>query len=279
MPLTRRADGTQAVNQVYASWWNDFMDLLTGAMTDQNVTIGNVVKVTRQGSTSQGTDFYQMQATTNAAHQYNLYIGGSGEFGIWDGTAAAAMLSGTASGLTLAGNLTLTGTTLTAGNKGNIVFSTDAGGDVSINTGASGLVYLNGTKAYVDSGGYFTTSGMFKWVGTLAGSASTVLRMLPTDTGAKQWGLYYNTDNSLSFYNNTDSITAMKLDATGNMTLNGSIHSSGLLGTGPQSVARIGAYDTSGGLGTPTIAIYIGTTDPTTVAGLTVNNGDLWIKA
>lgn len=44
MALTRRADGTGAANRVTAAWWNDFMDLFTGVMTDQPVTFGNTLR-------------------------------------------------------------------------------------------------------------------------------------------------------------------------------------------------------------------------------------------
>lgn len=39
MPLTRRTNGSGGSNLVGASWWNDYMDLLTGVMTDQQVKI------------------------------------------------------------------------------------------------------------------------------------------------------------------------------------------------------------------------------------------------
>ena len=43
MALTRRADGTQPINLVNSTWWNDFYDLLTGVMSDQPVTISNTL--------------------------------------------------------------------------------------------------------------------------------------------------------------------------------------------------------------------------------------------
>lgn len=43
MALSRKTDGTGAANLVTAAWWNDFYDLLTGAMSDQPVTIANQV--------------------------------------------------------------------------------------------------------------------------------------------------------------------------------------------------------------------------------------------
>lgn len=48
------------------------------------------------------------------------------------------------------------------------------------------------------------------------------------------------------------------------------------VGSGAGGVARIAVYDTSGGLGLYYAAAYIGTTDPATVGGLSVANGDLW---
>lgn len=48
MPLTVRQNGTTVggqPNNATASWWNDYYDLLTGAMTDQPVTLGNTLTV------------------------------------------------------------------------------------------------------------------------------------------------------------------------------------------------------------------------------------------
>ena len=39
MALTLRTNGTSGVNLVTASWWNDYLNLLTGSMTDQIVTL------------------------------------------------------------------------------------------------------------------------------------------------------------------------------------------------------------------------------------------------
>jgi hypothetical protein len=39
MALTRRMDGTTSASQVFASWWNDYLDLLSGIMKDQAVIL------------------------------------------------------------------------------------------------------------------------------------------------------------------------------------------------------------------------------------------------
>jgi hypothetical protein len=39
MALTRRGDGTGAAFQVSSAWWNDYYDLLTGAINDQPVSL------------------------------------------------------------------------------------------------------------------------------------------------------------------------------------------------------------------------------------------------
>lgn len=41
MPLTTRTNGSGGSNIIQASWFNDFMNLLTGVMSDQPVTINN----------------------------------------------------------------------------------------------------------------------------------------------------------------------------------------------------------------------------------------------
>lgn len=61
MALTVRGDGTGTAFLVSSSWWNDYYDLLTGAMTDQPVTISN--KVTLK--------------TTNAQLAWNGTLSGS----------------------------------------------------------------------------------------------------------------------------------------------------------------------------------------------------------
>src|SRR5579859_560249 len=39
MPLTRRTDGNNPANIISSSWFNDFLDLLTGKINDQQLTI------------------------------------------------------------------------------------------------------------------------------------------------------------------------------------------------------------------------------------------------
>jgi hypothetical protein len=41
MPLTLRTNGSGSQNIVSASWWNDYYNLLTGSMSDQEVTLKN----------------------------------------------------------------------------------------------------------------------------------------------------------------------------------------------------------------------------------------------
>lgn len=45
MPLTVRSNGSLSANIITSSWFNDYRDLLTGAMTDQEVTIKNNVVI------------------------------------------------------------------------------------------------------------------------------------------------------------------------------------------------------------------------------------------
>lgn len=43
MPLTRRTNGSSSSNIIQASWFNDFMDLFTGVMTDQPITFATTI--------------------------------------------------------------------------------------------------------------------------------------------------------------------------------------------------------------------------------------------
>lgn len=45
MALTYKTNGRLPANVIEASWWNDFIDLLTGIMTDQPVHLGNTLQV------------------------------------------------------------------------------------------------------------------------------------------------------------------------------------------------------------------------------------------
>jgi hypothetical protein len=50
MPLTTRTNGSGGSNIIQASWFNDFMNLLTGSMSDQEVTIKNNLRLISIGS-------------------------------------------------------------------------------------------------------------------------------------------------------------------------------------------------------------------------------------
>lgn len=112
MALTRRADGTAPVNQVFAAWWNDFYDLLTGAMTDQAITIASTTatRLTRVGSTSVETPLLSLKTTVSAAHEYDLRVDTNGNIKLYDVTQGGAVLYGGKNGLTMVpsgGNLTV----------------------------------------------------------------------------------------------------------------------------------------------------------------------------
>lgn len=62
MALTVRGDGTGSAFLVQSAWWNDYHDLLTGAMTDQSVFL----KYTPGGST--GLPTLKVQAGTNSSN-------------------------------------------------------------------------------------------------------------------------------------------------------------------------------------------------------------------
>lgn len=97
------------------------------------------------------------------------------------------------------------------------------------NTTQAALLDSNGNLTIL---GNFTLSGSggMTWNGTLGGANKAVLTMVPTDVSTKNWGLYYNvSDNSLSFFDATDSVTALRLFTTGNAAIAGTLTVGGSL--------------------------------------------------
>lgn len=127
MALTRRLDGNQANNLVTSDWWNTYYDLLTGAMTDQPVTIANTVTATKQGSTSQNTPLMSLKTTVSAAHQYSLYISAAAEYGVWDDTANTKVFTATPTELKVPGKVTWNKTLAGASQQVLQMTPTDAG--------------------------------------------------------------------------------------------------------------------------------------------------------
>lgn len=107
----------------------------------------------------------------------------------------------------------------------------------------------------------------FNWNGTLNAANRQILQMSPTDAGAKNWGLFYQTSNALAFYNGTDATTPLTLNPDGSAIIGGALNVNKIL--------TFGVYD--GALATiRTVRVFIGTVDPSTYT--TVNEGDIWIK-
>lgn len=78
MPLTRRQNGNNPSNIIQASWFNDFLDLLTGYMPDQPVTINNTLT-----ANALSTDNGKISTDGNG----NLILNGGGDTGLHLNTA------------------------------------------------------------------------------------------------------------------------------------------------------------------------------------------------
>src|SRR6266851_5780265 len=76
MPLIQRSNNTTQI--VQASWWNQFVDLLTGAMSDQPVTINNTLIADKLAS-----DNGKISTDGNG----NLILNGGGATGLHLNTA------------------------------------------------------------------------------------------------------------------------------------------------------------------------------------------------
>lgn len=122
MALTTQQNGTTVgglSNQARASWWNDYKDVLTGVMTDQNIVLNYRPGVTNSKQTLvlQGDGFnalfkaYKSDNITQAAlldSNGNLTI--SGAFTI-AGAMSGITTLGTSGNVTVGGTLGVTGAT------------------------------------------------------------------------------------------------------------------------------------------------------------------------
>lgn len=74
MPLTVRTNGSLSPNIITASWFNDFLNLLTGAMQDQEVTIQNVLILKALGAAPSAAATAALAAGTTLGIGQYVYV-------------------------------------------------------------------------------------------------------------------------------------------------------------------------------------------------------------
>ena len=171
MPLTVRVNGKfvggspTPNNQVQASWWNDFRDLLTGVMTDQPVTIANSITgktFFANGALSSGNKAIDLQQTYAiwSDNTASTFTGGTTRLWVDAPNLGEMHFGGRSSANVLAGirfrtaNVTIdsSGGTATPGQftvQGGIKTSLDAG--KILTSGGGALTLQGGTAAHPDS--------------------------------------------------------------------------------------------------------------------------------
>lgn len=217
MALTRRLDGNQSNNLVTSQWWNDFYDLLTGAMTDQAVSIANNLtakKFVANGTLSAANQVADLQqnfgifsdntATTFGGATSRLWFQAGGTTGTQEMHLGPRAGNSALAGLrVLANNFTLTNN----GSGVNGAFSVTGGITTSLD---SGKLVSDGT-------------GKLSFLKTLGGANQTLQSWFPSD-GTKEWRVNYNTDGTVSFFDATDNKVALKLLTTGGILTDNGAH-------------------------------------------------------
>lgn len=128
MPLTVRTNGSAGSNIITASWFNDFLNLLTGSMQDQEVTIKNVL-------TMIGIQAAPTSAMTAAlVAGTNLGIGAYKYVYTWVSADSGETIAGpTTSITTTTGNQKVNLSNVTVGPTGTVarnIYRTAVGGSV-----------------------------------------------------------------------------------------------------------------------------------------------------
>ncbi|SRR6266487_178810 len=128
MPLTTRTNGSSGSNQITAAWFNDFKDLLTGVMKDQEVTIASNLSVNAIGTapTSAPTGVLATGSTLGVGtyKYWYTWVNGDGE------TTASPLLSKT----TTTGNTNVNLSAIAVGPTGTLsrnIYRSLVGGSTS----------------------------------------------------------------------------------------------------------------------------------------------------
>lgn len=149
MPLTIQQDGSTVggqPNTVVAKWWNDYHDLLTGAMTDQDVTLSTDL-ILKPMSALPAAPTANAQAGTGlgiGVYQYAIVFAKVGQLG-FSGLGATTSVT-TASGNQAVGlsNIPLG----PAGTSGRLVYRTKVGGSTFFYVASIGN---NTATTYIDT--------------------------------------------------------------------------------------------------------------------------------
>lgn len=146
MPLTVRTNGSTSVNIISASWFNDYYNLLTGAMQDQEVTIKNVLILQAIGGAPSSAPTGSLASGTslgigNYVYAYT-YANADGE----------TTISPTASITTTSGNQKVNLSNISVGPTGTTarkIYRTAVGGGTSYKLLAT--INDNTTTTYTDT--------------------------------------------------------------------------------------------------------------------------------
>jgi hypothetical protein len=222
MALTLRTNGSSGVNLVTAQWWNDYYNLLTGAMTDQIVTLKTDVLVEALGT-------YPIAPTLALAAGTQLGVGVYYYFVTWlDNNNGETVYSANAQNIT------------TTTNNQSVSVS-------GIPTGPTGTAKRNLYRTKVGGGPYYLLT-------TIADNTTTTYSDTTADSGlsATTPPLHPSFGGSL-------------IVKDGSGTVQWQVFSDG---------AVMGNIKSNGG-GAAGTRIWVGTTDPGTLA----QEGDIWIDA
>ncbi|MGZ6282269.1 MAG: hypothetical protein ACXWQ5_03135 [Ktedonobacterales bacterium] len=181
----------------------------TLTLTDTSATNTTVLNTVIPVAPGSDQIIYGTQVSCDAGSRIGMYIRGDGYGGIKGGAGGASTgyLYTTSAGwqtdnaFTVNNALSVNGNLSATGNATLARITADGG---NVTTDGSGTLSVK------------STAGTFKWNGTLSGTNRSMLTFAPTDASTKVWGLFYNaSDNSLSFYDSTDNVVALRMFTTG----------------------------------------------------------------
>lgn len=138
MALTRRGDGTGAAFQVNSAWWNDYYDLLTGAMTNQPVTIANTITSLVAAVPGTITSYLQVKVSGegNGRASVGLNNNGSGNLRLGNSGGGYAV------------ELTTDGTTLLLNGKALPIQGSHSAGQPKLSYGTGVPAALDANEIY-----------------------------------------------------------------------------------------------------------------------------------
>ena len=265
MPLTVRSNGTGG-GIVSAAWWNDYYNLLTGAMNDQAVALNyrpgsanGLATLTLKGDGNNplllGYDTDNTTVTTTLDHSGNLTLSGNINTPATLNAIPAALPGATTSYLIVrvSGN---------ASGRASLGLRADGSGNLRL--GKNGTSYA--TELYTDGSQLVIGSNLTVTGGVITGAngASITVGNGSSDVllspAAGHW-TYLNSTASFSSF----------VDNVGTLTING-INVSGVLQDASNN--RYVKIRSAGG-GAAGTTIWVGTTAP----GAAAAEGDIWIKA